>query len=170
MRLGFAGAVAEVICTHEDVYPMSFADGNDTCTVVKFTVKGQSIMFLADARDGESVTMLNTIPPEVLKSDIVQFSHHGYEGCSEAFYRVVDASVVLWPMNIVGIDNGKTAPVFKNWYNNAMGANKYVRESAKIKKIIVAGAGTQKLELPYTPTGDRIVDYESIYNERLSNN
>ena len=32
-----------------------------------------------------------------------------------------------------------------------------------MKKIIVAGQGTVKLELPYTPTGDRIIDYNAYY-------
>lgn len=169
MTLGFAGATAEVICTHEDVYPLTFTDGNDTCTVIRLTVGGQKIMFTADARDSQSVIMINTIPASVLKADIVQFAHHGYEGCSASFYRVVGASTVLWPMNIIGVENGEKKPIFKNWYNNGMEANKYIRTSATVKKIIISGAGTQKLELPYTPTGERIVDYEAIYNERLSN-
>ena len=168
MRIGFAGAVADIICTHEDVYPGSPVDGNDTCTVIKMTVAGQRIMFLGDARDSQSAVMLNTVSAEVLKADVVQFSHHGYEGCSEAFYKTVSASVVLWPMNIVGAD-GKEA-VFKKWYNNSFSANKYVRESVTVKKIIVSGAGTQKLTLPYTPTGERVPDYEAIYNQSLSGN
>ena len=168
MRIGFAGAVADIICTHEDVYPGSPVDGNDTCTVIKMTVAGQRIMFLGDARDSQSAVMLNTVSAKVLKADVVQFSHHGYEGCSEAFYKTVSASVVLWPMNIVGAD-GKEA-VFKKWYNNSFSANKYVRESVTVKKIIVSGAGTQKLTLPYTPTGERVPDYEAIYNQSLSGN
>ena len=168
MRIGFAGAVADVICTHEDVYPLSFIDGNDTCTVVKITVAGQKIMFLADARDSQSAIMVSTLSENVLKSDIVQLSHHGYEGCSETFYRVVNASTVLWPMNIVGCD-GKSA-VFKQWYNSSLSANRYIREAQTVKKIIVSGAGTAKLTLPYTPTGERLPDYEAIYNQSLSRN
>ena len=171
MTIGFAGATADVICTHEDVYPLAFSDGNDTCTVIGVSIAGQRILFLGDARDGQSVTMLNTIPSSILKSDIVQYSHHGYEGCSETFYRVVDASVVLWPMNIDGKVDGVDSPVFKNWYaSDKIAANRYIRESDKIKKIIISGEGTQRFDLPYTPTGDRIVDYEAIYNERLSKN
>ena len=169
MAIGFAGALAEIICTHEDVYPLTFADGNDTCTVVKFTIGGQSVLFLGDARYNQSATMVNTIPAQTLKSDIVQVSHHGYEGCSAALYKIVDASVALWPMNIVGYDSGKTTAIFKQWYNNNLDANKYIRECETIVKIIVSGAGTQKLDLPYTPTGERLPDYEKIYNERLSN-
>ena len=169
MAIGFAGALAEIICTHEDVYPLTFADGNDTCTVVKFTIGGQSVLFLGDARYNQSATMVNTIPAQTLKSDMVQVSHHGYEGCSAALYKIVDASVALWPMNIVGYDgSGNTTAIFRQWYNNNLDGNKYIRESETIVKIIVSGAGTQKLDLPYTPTGERLPDYEKIYNERLS--
>ena len=168
MTLGFAGATVDVLCTHEDVYPMSFVDGNDTSTVLRVNIAGQRILFLGDARDGESVTMLNTIPTAELKMDIVQFSHHGYEGCSDVFYKVVGAPVVLWPMNIIGYNSGTYEAVFRSWYHNSMTANTYIRTSDTVKKIIVSGAGTQKLELPYTPTGERVPDYEAIYNERLS--
>ena len=169
MRLGFAGLTVDVICTHEDVYPMAFTDGNDTCTVLKFTTAGQKILFLGDARESQSITMLNTIPAAELKADIVQFSHHGYEGCTEAFYKITEASTILWPMNIIGRSSsgGYEAP-FSSWYNNSMAANKYVRESETVKKVIVAGAGTTKLELPYTPTGDKVPDYKKIYNDRLA--
>ena len=113
--------------------------------------------------------MLNTIPAAELKADIVQFSHHGYEGCTEAFYKITGASTVLWPMNIVGRNSsGEYEAVFRYWYNNGMAANKYVRESETVKKVIVAGAGTTKLELPYTPTGDKVPDYNKIYNDRLA--
>ena len=169
MRLGFAGLTVDVLCTHEDVYPMSFIDGNDTCTVLRFTTAGQKILILGDARESQSITMLNTIPAAELKADIVQFSHHGYEGCTEAFYKITEASTILWPMNIIGRNSsgGYEAP-FRSWYNNGMAANKYVRESETVKKVIVAGAGTTKLELPYTPTGDKVPDYNKIYNDRLA--
>ena len=168
MTIGFAGATVDVLCTHEDVYPMAFSDGNDTCTVFGVTIGGQRILFLGDARDGQSVAMLNTIPVSLLKADIVQFSHHGYEGCSEAFYKTVGASVVLWPMNIIGKKDGANVPMFKTWYLNDNPANRYVRTSETVKKIIISGEGTQKFDLPYTPIGARIADYDAIYNERLS--
>ena len=81
---------------------------------------------------------------------------------------MVNAEVVLWPMNIVGYNSTGTELVFRYWYNNSMGANRFIRESETVKKIIVAGAGTQKLLLPYVPTGERVPDYEKIYNDRLS--
>ncbi len=168
MSFSVVDARFTVICTYEDVYPSAIENGNDTTTVFKVELGGQSIMFLGDAYYKESAVMSSQIDASVLKSDIVQVSHHGYEGCSETLYRIINAPVVLWPMPIVGYNSsGNPKPVFMEWYQHTM--NSYLRESSDIKKIIVSGAGTEKLELPYTPTGDRIVDYNAYYNANKNN-
>ena len=167
MNFSVVDAKITVICTFEDVYPQKINDGNDTSTVFKVEIKGQSIMFLGDAYYTESATMTSQIDAAVLKSDIVQFSHHGYEGCTEALYRAVGASVVLWPMPIVGYtSSGNAKDVFREWYLGGPSANSYIRNNTDVKKIIVSGAGTTKIELPYTPSGDRVPDYVAIFEER----
>ena len=166
MNFSVVDAKITVICTFEDVFPQPINEGNDTNTVFKVEVGGQSIMFLGDAYYGESATMSSQIDASVLKSDIVQVSHHGYEGCSEGLYRAVGAKVVLWPMNIVGYEGTTPSQVFKKWYEGGPSANSYFRNNRDIKKIIVSGAGTAKLELPYTPTGEKMPDYEKIFQER----
>ncbi len=160
MTFSVVDAKFTVICTYEDVYPLTIENGNDTSTVLKAEVGGQSIMLLADAYYKESATMVSQIDASVLKSDIVQISHHGYEGCSESLYKTVNAHTALWPMPIVGYSNNN---VFNTWYNK--GFNSYIKNSTSIKKIIISGAGTEKLVLPYTPTGDRIINFNSYYNE-----
>ncbi len=166
MNFSVVDAKITVICTFEDVFPQPIDEGNDTTTVFKVDVGGQSIMFLGDAYYGESATMTSQIDASVLKSDIVQVSHHGYEGCSEGLYRAVGAKVVLWPMNIVGYEGTTPSQVFKKWYEGGPSANSYFRNNRNIKKIIVSGAGTAKLELPYTPTGEKMPDYKKIFQER----
>ena len=168
MNFSVVDAKITVICTYEDVFPQPIDDGNDTTTVFKVEVGGQSIMFLGDAYYGESATMTSQIDSSVLKSDIVQVSHHGYEGCSEGLYRAVGAKVVLWPMNIVGYEGSTPSRVFKKWYEGGPSANGYFRNNSDVKKIIVSGAGTAKLELPYTPTGEKLPDYEKIFQERVN--
>ena len=166
MSFSVVDAKISVICAYEDVYPLTIEEGNDTSTVFKVEVGGSSIMFLGDAYFNESATMVAQMDASALKSDIVQFSHHGYEGCSEGLYKLVNATTVLWPMNIVGYDSGNVTNVFKKWYNGSLSANQYVRRTMTIKKIIVSGAGTVKLDLPYTPTGSRLPDYDAIFKER----
>ncbi len=164
MSFSVVDAKFTVICTYEDVFPGTIEDGNDTTTVFKIEVGGQSIMFLGDAYYKESAIMVSQMDASVLKSDIVQVSHHGYEGCSEALYKIVNAPVVLWPMPIVGYDSsGNPKAVFKEWYNKGM--NSWLKNSSSIKKILVSGAGTTKLSLPYAPSGERIIDYVDFYNK-----
>lgn len=165
MNFSVADAKLTVLCAYEDVFPQVVENGNDTCTVFKVNVGGSDILFLGDAYFKQSSTMTSQLEATVLKSDIVQFSHHGYEGCSDALYKMVNAPTVLWPMPIVGYE-GSVKNVFKSWYNNNLGANKYVRTNSAVKKVIVSGAGTEKLELPYTPSGDKVPDYEEIFTER----
>ncbi len=72
MTFSVVDASFTVICTYEDVFPQTIENGNDTSTVIKAEVGGQSIMFLADAYFKESAAMTNGVDASVLKSDIVQ--------------------------------------------------------------------------------------------------
>ena len=167
MTIGFAGAEATVICTFEDVYPRPFSDPNDTSTVVRLTVGNQSIMFLGDAREHESLAMETTIPATELACGIVQFSHHGYEGCNPKLYQLINAHTVLWPMNIISFQEsyGKVINVFGAWQDN-LPANRYIMSAEHVKKIILGGQGTVKLTLPYTPSDSepRIIDHQAYFN------
>lgn len=120
MQLEFTGIDVSVVCTHEDIYPNAPIDNNDTATVLRIDVEGQRYMFLADCRDNQSAAMIQSFKnTDVLKSDVVQWSHHGYEGATKALYETVDADVILFPLNIIGWqENYKTNPqdVFNQWY------------------------------------------------------
>ena len=170
MTFTVCGIEISVMCTHENVYPYTFADANDTCTVLRVTAAGQRILFLADARDQESAAMLRNFSADDLKCDIVQFAHHGYEGCSVALYRAVGASTVLWPMHLVGWQETgyKDIPqkVFAFWLKR-LPANAWVVESDTVKKIIVA-AETTEISLPYVPIGDKLPDYDRLADEIIS--
>ena len=188
MVLGFAGATVTVLATHEDVYPLSIVDGNDTCTVIRLDIAGQRILFLGDAYFNEESAILTTVSNDALKCDIVQVSHHGYEGCSNQLYQKTGATVALWPMNIDGYqDTGySNVPqiVFGEWYNKSLSGNRYIRTSSSIVKILVSGAGTVKLTLPYDPStqtvyyvdsygvtreaSGRLIDYGKVYTDRTS--
>lgn len=196
MTIKFTGLDVDVICTHEDLHPLIAYnnEGNDTTTVLKFTVTSgsskQSIMFLGDCFPNECQRMMENLAPSgVLKSDIVQWSHHGYEGATKAVYQAIGAHTVLWPMNIVGwqyLEN--PSMVFNNWVelNRAGFCENYITSNNTVKNIIIAGYGEhtfcdscdgrnsggscgayQELVLPYTPkklngstlTGQSMVNY-----------
>ncbi len=173
MSLSFSGIEIKIMCTHEDVYPNKFVDGNDTSTVYRVDIGEQRVLFLGDCRDRECDAMLKAFGDSgELRSDIVQWSHHGYEGATKELYEAVNAPTILWPMNIVGWqDNYKTVPqnVFDFWFTRTdRPAKDYIAENlanGKIKKVIVAGAGAAALEFPYTPVGEVILDWHEFFEE-----
>ena len=170
MSWGFADAKISVICTQEDVYPMTPYDANDTCLVLRADIGGQRIMFLADACESQSRVMSRNIAASELKSDIVTVAHHGYEGCLTDLYKKIDAHTAFWPMAIYGYKMDTVENVFETWMKKGYTsrynyANGYLINESNIKKFFVSGAGTVKIELPYTPTGDRLPDYKAIFEE-----
>ena len=74
-------------------------------------------------------------------------------------------------MNLVGWQETgyKDIPqkVFAFWLKR-LPANAWVVESDTVKKIIVAGVGTTEINLPYTPSGDKLPDYDRLANEIIS--
>jgi len=167
MQIAFAGAKVTVLCTFEDVYPLSFTSGNDTSTVIKVEVEGQSIVFLGDAEHGESDRM-TYLSPDVLHADILQYAHHGYDKqCRGELYQKIDPSVVLWPMTFVNWESESHGKVFQPRYEgtptNSRKENEWIRNAESVKKIIVMAEGTTKLTLPYTPEGPRNADYDALY-------
>ncbi|MCQ2414265.1 MAG: MBL fold metallo-hydrolase [Clostridia bacterium] len=171
MSIAFPGVDAEIICTYEDVFPLAHADGNDTSMSFILKVGEQKILFLGDSEASESVTMETTLPEDVLKCDILQFAHHGYEGCNKALYVKADPTVVLWPMNVVGWQGkesySKTPDnVISTWYRK-LSANKYIWDSTSVKKIILSGEGTQKISFPYQlPTSRTRPNLDAIYSTK----
>lgn len=165
----FSGATVKVICTLEDLFPFYYGDGNDTSTVVQVQIAGQKILILGDAMSSESAAMVK-LGSEVLKSDIVQFSHHGYNGATVSVYAMADPETVLWPMCILASGNHSNTNLFRQYYVGkfTLDANAWVRDSESVKKVIVSGAGTTCLKLPYYPSGEKIVDYDAIYQQQLA--
>ena len=165
MQFAFSGTKITVLCTFEDVYPLSFNSGNDTSTVFKVEIAGQKIVFLGDAEFGESDRMLN-LPSDVLKADIMQYAHHGYENqCRSNLYQKINPAVILWPMPFVNWQSDSHGEVFRPRYETHS-ENAWARTATSVKKIIVMAEGTTKLELPYTPTGPRNADYWALYQQQ----
>lgn len=174
--LGFtvAGIRVDVLFTQEDLLPTLTDDLNETSTVIRVTAGGQRLLFLADMGRLTAERMLAELPASELKSDIVQVAHHGYEGASLAFYQTVNPETVLWPMNIVGWQESGYASVPQNvfgfWYRMSPTdaypfGNRWLVDSASVKKILVSGFGTAEIPLPFTPTGEKLGDFQDYYNK-----
>lgn len=174
MQIAFAGASVTVLCTFEDVYPLSFTSGNDTSVVFRVDVAGQSILFLGDAEHGESDRMMH-LPSDVLHADILQYAHHGYDKqCRGELYAKINPETVLWPMPFVNWESDSYGKVFQPRYegtsSNSHRENEWIRNAAGVKKIIVMAEGTTKLTLPYAPSGARNADYDALYEAQRPKN
>ena len=166
MQFYFSGAKVTILCTFEDVYPLNFTSGNDTSTVFKVEMGGQSVLFLGDAEHGQSDRMMY-LDDSVVHADIMQYAHHGYDNqCRNEFYQKVNPTVVLWPMTFIDWERDSHGEVFR-WRYEERKENAWARSAWNVKKIIVMAEGTTKLELPYTPEGPRDADYEKLYREQL---
>lgn len=123
MTFGFDGLEVTILATHESVsmyyydtswHANSFNDGNDTSMVAKFTffpgaANEQTFMMNGDACTGISNFLSTAYAAADLKADIIQVSHHGWKGLTQAVYTMMDKysgstkkSVFLWPQDIIG--------------------------------------------------------------------
>lgn len=168
MVMGFAGATVEVLATHEDVMQSYYSgtsksltannfgnDGNETSTVLRFNIAGQSIMFLADAEQNVSDAMLGTYTASYLNSDIMQMAHHGFsDTVSSDLINAISPNVVLWPMDITRYVNGVISEgtttdtkTFIDLYNRDRGYVNAVKNNAS---EVIPAYKNEVLALPYT--------------------
>ncbi len=133
MKFYVRNAEFEVLCTNDDIYPRRNAADNDTTTVTRMKVDGQTVMWLGDGQDLVSNTLCFRYGG-YLKSDIVQVAHHGGWGGSFPLYALIKAHTVLWPTNARSSYEKQLKTSYK-YYNSSKQILKYAKE------IYVAGDG-----------------------------
>ena len=141
------GAQIEILYTHEDLYPAVINSGNNTSTIFRITIEGQTVMFLGDCESQEASQVVGRYG-SALKSDIMQQAHHGYWAGSVALYQAIDPTVVLWP---------SPAHWYYDLYNGRWGnsSNKWITmESENVRQIILGAVETRTLTLPHTPVDE----------------
>lgn len=126
----------DVLCSHEDVFPNDNSNYNDSSVVLMLTAENTKVMLPGDAGHEESY-ILEARYPEYLKADIVQQAHHGHFGTTDNFYRLVDASIALFPVTQIKFDEE-----LDHWSAN--------RASIDIAdEYYIASNGTVEIDLPY---------------------
>lgn len=111
-KLYFANLEMEVITTWEDLNPRVSYTGNDTNTVLRFSLSNKDApnaapvtqMWTGDANRWQSRWMCATYG-NYLKSDMVSVAHHGNLGCEIEFYDLVAPTAVWWPHNATAVKN-----------------------------------------------------------------
>lgn len=124
----------KVLYTADDLYPRE-ASFNDYSAVTKFEVNGRSILFLGDVQKEGSRILLDTQIKE-LKSDIVQVSHHGFNGATIELYKAISPKVALFP-----------CPDYEFIVKKDSQVNSYIINDLGIDKYIVSGYGTKEIPL-----------------------
>lgn len=124
-----------VLCTHEDVFPNSLENYNDTSTVIKINVAGNTVILPGDA-GGEESRILETRFTDFLACDILQVAHHGHFGLSPEFYRRANAHVVLFPTTKIKYDEE-----FPRYEANRIAV-------ALSKHVFIASDGTVEFSFP----------------------
>ncbi len=136
----FGSATMEILYTFEDFEPQPLPYHNTTSLVFRISMGGQTVMVLGDA-----YTLSNNIMSKMygnyLKSDIVQVTHHGYQGGTTQVYDLIDAETALWPG---GIGNFSRL--------SARAENAHVLK--KSKDLYIAADDAITLTLPYAVLGN----------------
>ena len=120
-----------VLYTQEDLYPEK-ASFNDYSAVISVELAGKKILFLGDVQEKGSAILLRDKAPQ-LKADIVQVSHHGFNGATKELYEATGAKTALFPCPLNEFEKNKERP-----------ANAYIIASAE--EIIISENGTACLE------------------------
>lgn len=107
-RLNLPGCEIEIFYTPEDYYgtyaEATFPWGNQTSSAFRITLNGTSLMVLGDCEADICEQMANRYK-DALESDVLQTSHHGYNGANAPFYQYIDPKICLWPTNQLRFDN-----------------------------------------------------------------
>ena len=140
----------DILYTEEDIYPDRNNYFNETSVIYRMQAAGQIIMWLGDNKNWGSNTCVKRYS-SLLKSDIVQVSHHGWDGSTLALYSVLDAKTLLWPA---------AKSVVEKFASSSSSASYYAVDKYLIKKYgydnIIIAEPTQTITLPYS-NGDTIV-------------
>lgn len=97
-RMSFPGCEVEILHTHEDYFPKSYAWGNHTSSAFRFKFKGKTFMVLGDC-ESDICHQLCYKYGKYLQSDILQPTHHGANGGTTDLNTVINPDICLWSID-----------------------------------------------------------------------
>lgn len=108
---------------------------NSSAVVWKVHFPKQDVLFLADLSVEGEIDLLKHTDPSELRCDIVQISHHGQNGVSHDFYKMIAPKHCLWPTPLCRWNNDKgggpgtgpwKVPETKRWMDELGAVGHYV--------------------------------------------
>lgn len=136
-RFAVRNLACTVLCTHEDVFPGSCEDFNDTSAVLRVETEGTVVLIPGDA-SREASDVLVARYADGLACDILQLAHHGHTGCRTEFYERAHARVLLVPNTRIKYEEERPRR-----------PENTVAEGLA-EEVYVSAEGTVGLPLPYT--------------------
>ena len=153
MKFYIRNACIEIIYTQEDLYPTKLYFFNDCTMVSRVTIDNQTITYLGDVR-WEGSDIMSDRYGTWLNCDIVQVSHHGYDGGTSELYKLLNPKTCLWPTskeNYLNMSSGSTS-------NNYLTVDTYILYTLKVPVNIYAEP-TSTIQLPFK-NGDKITYWD----------
>lgn len=150
----FCNVELQMLFTQETLYPSTVQYLNETSTVFRLRVNGQTILITADCELKETDALVKLWGSEV-KADLYQINHHGYSGVTTELIKLVDPEVAFWPTS-------ETTAAKRRW--NAW----YLELKNRMKLCIVADGDAVILTLPYH-AGDSSQTYSMNFGKKESN-
>ncbi len=127
----------DVLGTHEDIYPQTVRDYNDSSCMVMLTAENTRIFIPGDASNLASVELVKRYG-KTLRCDVVQIAHHGHNGLYKEAYELLNAEIAVFPITRIKFD--EELPRIE--------ANRRAIELAKA--YYITSDGTVKIPLPYS--------------------
>lgn len=94
-KIFFPGCEVEVLYTQEDYYPCDFHWGNHLSCAFRMKFADKTVMILGDCEKTNCQDIADAYGAE-LKSDILQLTHHGFNGACFDINKLVDPEICLW--------------------------------------------------------------------------
>ena len=152
----FGDASLEMLSTPDDSCLDSVANMNELSLVVRVNIAGQRVMMCADA----NLKALNLVKRygEYLKSDILQPTHHMFNGGDVATYDLIDPSVCV----TAGFEE-HCLGTFSLYQQKSKEACRHLLYNMRVEDFFAGGHGNVVLALPYSPRHNG----KQIYMDKL---
>ncbi len=145
-KVRFCDVTFEFLYTLEDYIPTPFTNMNDSSTVTRMTVKGQTVLFMGDCEKTASAVICKQ-QGEGLKSDFAQVNHHGYSGGATALYQLIAPKYSLWCTSEIAF-RFRTCGIKYQWIGNAVSSNKYMYDTVGEENCFVADGPVKMIHMP----------------------
>ena len=94
-KIFFPGCEIEVLYTQEDYYPCDFHWGNHLSCAFRMKFADKTVMILGDCEKTNCQDIADAYGAE-LKSDVLQLTHHGFNGACFDINKLIDPDICLW--------------------------------------------------------------------------